>query len=84
MMGSIIKKVISFLLICIVLVNLNYKVRIYAKKEEEGEAVYEEEEDHPNPNDEHYEGMIYVGRLHEDGVTRVGWHEPNGTLRLLT
>lgn len=43
----------------------------HAKEENEEEATIHpaDEEDHPDPNEEHYEGMIYVGRLHEDGMT---------------
>ena len=33
---------------------------------------------HPDPNDEHYEGMIYIGRHEEDG-TRMGFDKNNGT-----
>jgi hypothetical protein len=68
----------AFPLICMFLVTLNYAVVICAK-EGEGEESYDEEA-HPDPNEEHYEGMVYVGRLHADGVTRVGWHEPNGMI----
>ena len=32
---------------------------------------------HPNVNEENYPGMIYVGRMHNDG-TRVGFEEDNG------
>jgi hypothetical protein len=75
-------KILSLLLICMFLVTLYYAVVICAK-EEDGEVLYDEEA-HPDPNDEHYDGMIYVGRLHADGVTRVGWHEPNGMTLLVS
>jgi len=42
------------------------------------EFTGDEEEDHPDPNEEHHEGMVYIGRLDDDGQTRVGFHEPNG------
>lgn len=34
-------------------------------------------EDHPDPNDEHYEGMIYVGK-HDDAGKRLGFDKDNG------
>lgn len=41
-----------------------------------------EEEPHPDPNDEHYDGMIYVGRHDEISGRRIGFdhdeHQPNG------
>lgn len=47
-------------------------------------AVYDEMVDvdevetHPDPNDENYFGMIYIGRMDDDGKKRVGWHTDNG------
>ena len=35
---------------------------------------------HPDPNDENYEGMIYVGRMDEEG-RRIGFDVDNGELR---
>ncbi|KAG7343026.1 sulfatase-modifying factor [Nitzschia inconspicua] len=34
-------------------------------------------EDHPDPNDEHYDGMIYVGK-HDDNGRRLGFDVDNG------
>ncbi|VEU34931.1 unnamed protein product [Pseudo-nitzschia multistriata] len=34
-------------------------------------------EDHPDPNDEHYEGMIYVGK-HDANGKRIGFDQDNG------
>jgi hypothetical protein len=36
-------------------------------------------EPHPDPNEEHYDNMIYVGRMHHDGETRLGFDVDNGT-----
>lgn len=33
---------------------------------------------HPDVNLEHYSGMIYVGRMHHDNSTRIGFEEDNG------
>jgi len=41
------------------------------------EAAVGEEEPHPDPNEEDYSGMIYIGRLDEDG-RRVGFEADNG------
>ena len=41
-----------------------------------GEAGGEDGE-HPDPNDEHYSGMIYIGRMDGDG-RRTGFHVDNG------
>lgn len=42
------------------------------------------EEEHPDINDQHHEGMIYVGRMKEDEATgelmRVGFEKDNGPL----
>ncbi len=35
-------------------------------------------EDHPDPNDEHYEGMIYVGKHDEETGRRIGFDKDNG------
>lgn len=35
-------------------------------------------EPHPDPNEENYPNMIYVGRMEEDGKTRVGFDVDNG------
>jgi formylglycine-generating enzyme required for sulfatase activity len=35
-------------------------------------------EPHPDPNDEHYDGMIYVGRHDLDTGKRIGFDEDNG------
>ena len=59
------------LLCCIIVVSTN--------------AAYDEmvdvddEEPHPDPNDENYVGMIYIGRMDDDGK-RVGWHTDNGRM----
>ena len=37
----------------------------------------DEEEQHPDPNDEHYPGMVYIGRMDDDGK-RVGFDADNG------
>lgn len=37
----------------------------------------DEEEEHPDPNDEHYPGMVYIGRMDDDGK-RVGFDADNG------
>jgi len=47
------------------------------------EFTGDEEEDHPDPNEEHHEGMVYIGRLDDDGQTRVGFHEPNGEWEII-
>ena len=39
----------------------------------------DDEEPHPDPNEENYFGMIYIGRLDDDGK-RVGWHTDNGMM----
>jgi uncharacterized membrane protein len=39
----------------------------------------DEQEPHPDPNDENYVGMIYIGRMDDDGK-RVGWHTDNGRM----
>jgi len=41
-------------------------------------AEADEEEPHPDPNDEHYDGMIYIGRLHHETKKRIGFNEDNG------
>jgi len=35
-------------------------------------------EPHPDINLEHYPGMIYVGRMHHDSESRIGFEEDNG------
>ena len=35
-------------------------------------------EDHPDPNDEHYPGMIYVGKHDEETGRRIGFDQDNG------
>lgn len=40
-------------------------------------AVGDEGEQHPDPNDENYPGMIYIGRIDDDG-RRVGFAADNG------
>ncbi len=35
-------------------------------------------EDHPDPNDEHYDGMIYVGKHDEATGKRIGFDQDNG------
>eukprot|EP00978_Attheya_sp_CCMP212_P013173 scaffold33047_cov61-Attheya_sp.AAC.1 len=35
-------------------------------------------EPHPDPNEEHYDNMMYVGRMHHDGETRLGFDVDNG------
>jgi len=42
------------------------------------EVDAEEEEPHPDPNEENYPGMIYIGRMDDDG-RRVGFDADNGT-----
>jgi len=46
------------------------------------EIVDVEAEPHPDPNDENYSGMIYIGRMDDDGK-RVGWHTDNGRMEHL-
>ncbi|KAL7536290.1 hypothetical protein ACHAXR_007055, partial [Thalassiosira sp. AJA248-18] len=41
------------------------------------DAILAEEEPHPDPNEEDYTGMIYIGRLDDDG-NRVGFETDNG------
>jgi hypothetical protein len=44
------------------------------------EATVEgDQEPLPDPNDENYAGMIYIGRMHEDGK-RMGFDVDNGML----
>mmetsp|Transcript_16678 Transcript_16678/g.35212 ORF Transcript_16678/g.35212 Transcript_16678/m.35212 type:complete len:487 (-) Transcript_16678:389-1849(-) len=38
---------------------------------------YHDEEPHPDPNEEEYSGMVYVGRMDDDG-RRAGFHVDNG------
>ena len=40
-------------------------------------AEYTEEAPHPDPNNEHYDGMVYIGRMDENG-RRVGFEVDNG------
>ena len=35
-------------------------------------------EPHPDPNEEHHEGMIYIGRHHHESSERVGFDQDNG------
>jgi hypothetical protein len=49
----------------------------------EGGVLQEDElganlEDHPDPNDEHYSGMIYVGKHDEETGRRIGFDRDNG------
>ena len=46
------------------------------------EIVDDEAEPHPDPNNENYSGMIYIGRMDDDGK-RVGWHTDNGRMEHL-
>ncbi len=41
------------------------------------EATNESSSPHPDPNDEEYPGMVYLGRMHSDGVTRHGFDTDN-------
>mmetsp|Transcript_12697 Transcript_12697/g.27575 ORF Transcript_12697/g.27575 Transcript_12697/m.27575 type:complete len:481 (+) Transcript_12697:55-1497(+) len=41
------------------------------------EAVESDEEPHPDPNEQDHTGMIYIGRMDEEG-TRVGFEADNG------
>jgi len=41
------------------------------------EAADSDEEHHPDPNEEDYSGMIYIGRMHDEGG-RVGFEIDNG------
>ena len=45
------------------------------------ELVEIDEEPHPDPNKENYSGMIYIGRLDDDGK-RVGFDADNGTMNV--
>ena len=45
------------------------------------ELVEVDEEPHPDPNVENYSGMIYIGRLDDDGK-RVGFDADNGMLNV--
>lgn len=37
----------------------------------------QEQLDHPDPNDEEYPGMVFLGRMHSDGITRHGFDTDN-------
>jgi formylglycine-generating enzyme required for sulfatase activity len=56
-------------------------VLVHAQEEaaavQEQEQKQEDEEPHPDPNEEHYDNMIYLGRLDADNA-RVGFHQDNG------
>jgi len=52
--------------------------QFYASSTEVDVVVDEEEEPHPDPNEENYPGMIYIGRMDDDG-RRVGFDADNGT-----
>ena len=44
------------------------------------EATAEDDQEPlPDPNDENYAGMIYIGRMHEDGK-RIGFDVDNGRI----
>jgi hypothetical protein len=45
-------------------------------------VAVDDEEQHPDPNDENYPGMIYIGRVDDDGK-RIGFDADNGTRSLL-
>jgi len=45
------------------------------------EVVEIDEEPHPDPNEENYTGMIYIGRLDDDGK-RVGFDVDNGMMNV--
>ena len=72
------KSHLALLSTALVTSSLLFPTGVYGYAEDPVEE-HEVHEDHPDPNEEHYDEMIYVGRLHDDGTTRVGWHEPNGT-----
>jgi hypothetical protein len=40
-----------------------------------------DEEPHPDPNEENYPGMIYIGRMNDEGK-RVGFDADNGRMHV--
>lgn len=68
------KHIAFYLLLCTIL----YASAIATVNVNDVLAVGDEEEQHPDPNDENYPGMIYIGRMDDDGK-RVGFNADNGT-----
>ena len=65
---------VAYLLLCCIIIIV-CSTAVYNE-------IVDDEEPHPDPNDENYSGMIYIGRMDEDGK-RVGWHTDNGRIEHL-
>ena len=61
----------TILLIIISLSNANNSI---TDEEAAALAAANDKHEHPDPNEENYPGMVYIGRIDNDGKTRTGFH----------
>lgn len=75
----------NFLLIALLLINTTLTLaretstRSHLNMDEFGTDL----EPHPDPNHENYPGMIYVGRMHDDDETRIGFENDDNGIKYI-